>query len=100
MILFFTISAVINVITSISLAIFVYFQNPEKKLNRYFSLFAISVAFWSMGYFAWQTARDAETALIWLRVLMLGAIFIPIFYFLFVVTLLKLSHKLLALLVG
>ena len=100
MILFFTISAVINVITSISLAIFVYFQNPEKKLNRYFSLFAISVAFWSMGYFAWQTARDAETALIWLRVLMLGAIFIPIFYFHFVVTLLKLSQKMRALLVG
>src|SRR3989338_5481320 len=98
--LFFIISAVINAVTSISLGIFVYFQNPKKKLNLYFSLFAISVAFWSMGYFAWQTAKDAGTAMAWLRVLMTGAVFIPIFYFHFVVTLVELSRKLRTLLIG
>lgn len=98
--LFFIISAVINAITSISLGIFVYFQNPRKKLNLYFSLFAISVALWSMGYFAWQTAKDAETAVIWLRVLMAGAVFIPVSYFHFVVTLVELSRRLRTLLIG
>lgn len=98
--LFFILSAVINAITSVSLAIFVYFQNPKEKLNQYFSLFAISVALWSTGYFAWQTSRDAETATIWLRILMAGASFIPIFYFHFVTILLKLSQKLRIFLIG
>ncbi|MBI1971574.1 MAG: hypothetical protein HYS52_01890 [Candidatus Wildermuthbacteria bacterium] len=92
--LFFSISALVNAITSISLGIFVYFQNPKKELNRYFGLFAISVALWSTGYFAWQNARDVETAIILIRILMSGAILIPVFYFHFVITLVGLTQKL------
>jgi two-component system nitrogen regulation sensor histidine kinase GlnL len=38
----------------------------------------LSLAVWSCGYFFWQVSDTAEEALFWVRVLMAGAIFIPV----------------------
>lgn len=64
-------------------------RNPKAILNKSFSYFAFSVAFWSYCYFFWQISDNANNALFWCRVLMTGAIFIPSTFFHFSVTLIK-----------
>ncbi|MDP3244455.1 MAG: ATP-binding protein [bacterium] len=70
--------------TSIILGFFVYLKDYKAKMNRTFTLFCFSVAFWSAGYYLWQISIEGEEALFWSRVLMAGATFIPIFYLHFV----------------
>jgi len=81
---FYALIALINAITSLVLGVFVYSHDRRSGVNRYFGLFALSVAFWSIGYFFWQVAREHESALFWVRTLMAGAILIPVFYFHFI----------------
>ncbi|MEK9135463.1 MAG: ATP-binding protein [Patescibacteria group bacterium] len=91
--LFYLISSIVNTVTSIILGTFVYFQNRRSNTNKYFGLFAFSVAFWSTGYFFWHLAPEQNAALFWLRMLMAGAVFVPIFYFHFIASLLDLTKK-------
>jgi signal transduction histidine kinase len=86
-------SALVNALTSLILGFLVFFRNTKNKVNITFSLFAFSVAFWSIGYYFWQVATEEVTALFWTSFLMAGAIFIPIFYFHFVLALLDLTKK-------
>lgn len=90
---FFPFSASVNAFTSFILGLFVYFKNKKSLLNRTFTFFAFSVGFWSFGYFFWQIAGDSKTALLWTRILMAGAIFIPISYFHFVIYLLNIYKE-------
>lgn len=75
--IFYPITAIINAITSTIVCIIVIAKNPKSQLNRSFSYFALSVAFWSYCYFLWQLSDNAGDALFWCRALMAGAIFIP-----------------------
>jgi len=85
---FLVITGLINAIASTIFGSFVFLKNRKAKINQAFALFCLSVAVWSYAYFFWQIASNATEALIWLRVLMGGAIFIPIFYFHFALRLL------------
>lgn len=89
---FYAISALINFITAISLAIFVIYKDRKAK-NLTFFIFCFFVAFWSFAYYLWQISTDSETALFWARALMAGAIFIPIAYLQFVYALLDILEK-------
>lgn len=89
----YQLTALINAATSILLGIFVYFQDRKSTANKYFSLFAFSVAFWSIAYIFWQQEQDRQSALWFIRIAMIGAIFIPVFYFHFVASLVKLADK-------
>jgi len=91
--LFYAITGLINAITSIILSIFVYFKNRKATLNKNFALFALATAVWSFSYFFWQIAKDFQSALFWSRGLMMGAIFIPVCYFHFVLSLLDLYRE-------
>jgi two-component system NtrC family sensor kinase len=44
-------------------------------------MFCLSVSLWSYFYFAWQQTESQELALLFVRLLMAGAILIPIVYF-------------------
>ena len=85
--IFYAIVALINAITSTILGLFVYFKNRKAKTNRAFALFCLSVAVWSYAYYFWQIADNANEALFWLRGLMMGAIFISISFFYFILRL-------------
>src|SRR3989344_4468660 len=76
---FFALSGLINAITSTILGLFV-FAKKKSNINVSFSLFALSVAFWSYAYFFWQIARVETAAIIWSKILTVGSIFIPLFY--------------------
>ncbi|TSC53306.1 MAG: hypothetical protein LiPW39_345 [Parcubacteria group bacterium LiPW_39] len=90
---FFALSALINGLTSLVLAIFVFLKNRKSAVNKTFTLFCLSAAAWSLPYFFWQISKDADSALFWSRALMAGAIFIPVFYLHFVLTFLEVAGK-------
>lgn len=75
---FFAISGLLNGLAAIGLASFVYFRAPKDPRHWTFGLFGISTALWSFGYFTWQISDSEVYALLNLRILMAGAIFIPI----------------------
>ena len=74
----FAISGLLNGLAAIGLASFIYFRSPRDPRHWTFGLFGISTALWSFGYFAWQISDSETYALFNLRLLMAGAIFIPI----------------------
>ncbi|MEX2491117.1 MAG: histidine kinase N-terminal 7TM domain-containing protein [Nitrospirales bacterium] len=74
----FAISGLLNGLAAIGLAAFIYFRSPRDPRHWTFGLFGISTAIWSFGYFAWQISESETFALFNLRLLMAGAIFIPI----------------------
>ncbi|MEE8638711.1 MAG: ATP-binding protein [Candidatus Margulisiibacteriota bacterium] len=90
---YFAFSALVNGLTSISLGIYALKKGFRSPLNRYYSIFAFSVFFWSFGYFFWQLSTDPGSALFWSRVLMAGAILIPVAYFNFSLWLTNKYHE-------
>jgi len=93
MINFFALSGLFNFISSLFLGIFTYLKARKQYPANPFVLYFLSVAFWSFGYFFWQISNNYNSALFWSRVLMVGAIFIPIFYFHFIISFLNLIKK-------
>jgi len=79
--------AIINAIFASILGLYVYFKNRKRLVNKIFGFFCLSISIWSYGYFFWQLSLEKSLALFWCRVLMGGAIFIPITYLHFIVTL-------------
>ena len=75
---FYALSALINAITTALLGTFVYCKDRTKPVNRNFALFYLCLSAWSYAYFIWQISTVESTALFWCRVLMVGAIFIPV----------------------
>src|SRR3989344_1711357 len=82
---YYAFSALLNFLTSFILGIFLLSKNKANPINYTFCIFALSVAFWSLGYFIWQIFTDSsEEALFWTRILMIGAIYTPITYLNFI----------------
>ena len=77
---FFAISGLLNGLAATSLAWLVYSRSPQNPRHWTYGLLGLSIAIWSFGYFAWQTADTASMALLFCRLLMCGAIFIPLTY--------------------
>jgi len=89
----FAVSGLINTISVFALGSIVYFKNRKKEINIRYALFCFFVAFWSFSYFFWQNSQDRNSALLWSRYFMAGAIFIPICFLHFVLLLLDLYEK-------
>lgn len=88
MILYCILTSAINAFASLVLAWAVYSRKPRLPANILFGWFALSATFWSAFYFMWQTAANAESALLFVKLLTAGAIVIPVAYFHFVARLL------------
>ncbi len=86
---YFSISALINAVTSLGLGCFILLSNRKERVAKYLVYFCFSVAAWSIPYFLWQIADTAEMAYFWSRILMFGAIFTSIAYFHLVLVFLK-----------
>jgi signal transduction histidine kinase len=84
---FYAFSAFINMVVGIGVGFFIYTQDRKSPLNRTFFLFALAVAAWSTGYVFWQLSSDAASAIFYVRVLMIGAIFTAPAYLHFVLVL-------------
>ena len=85
---FYAITGIINAFFALSFGLFIFLKNRKINTNKIFSLLCFAIAFWSIFYFFWLTANNYSDALFYSRLLMIGAIFIPIIYlhFLFELT--------------
>ncbi len=84
MITYLIISSFLNFLGALLLAFAVVLRGRKNRLNLRFGVFAWSIAAWSAGYFLWQISKDAERALLFSRVLMIGAYFVPVTFLHFV----------------
>ncbi|MCD6149733.1 hypothetical protein J7J13_03045 [bacterium] len=90
---YYSISAFINFLVSFLLGIFVLHKNRKEKLNRILSFWCFTVAFWSFFYFIWQIETKEQMALLWTRLLMLGAVWVPVAFLQTVVIFLKIEKE-------
>lgn len=77
----FAISGVINALVAIGFGFLVILKNWREKVNWLFFLMTVSLFVWGAGYWQWQLADNYTDALFWIRVLSIGSLFIPIFFF-------------------
>jgi len=77
---FYALSGLLNGVAATALGYFVFSQSPENPKHRTYGLYCLSIAVWSYFYSAWQLAYTHDLALLCTRLLMAGAIFIPITY--------------------
>ena len=73
---------------------FSYLRNRKELMNKLFALLSLAFAMWSYTWFALLLTRENEQiAFLWARLLNIGAIFITIFYFHWVLSILDLHKK-------
>lgn len=89
----YALSGLINSIIAFSIGVLVFARNKTENANRTFSLFALSVALWSFGYWLWLSANDKESALFWIKFFTAASIFVPLLYFLWIGFLLNLKDR-------
>lgn len=89
--LYYTLSGVINAVTSTILGLIVYSRNKKSPLNRSFALFCLAVATWSWAYIFWPEAPDRTTTLLAFQALHVGAILVPVSYYRFTIVFLGLD---------
>ncbi len=89
--LFYVITGLINGITSVVLGWFILRRRFHSKISIVFALVCFVMAIWSFGYFFWMMSDSYEMALFWVRVLMAGAIFIPVTFLHFIILFLEID---------
>lgn len=83
----FAVSALVNGIVSITFGILVISKNWRDRMNQIFFLMTIALAVWSFSYWQWQLSTDYDTAMMWVKILSIGSLFIPIFFYHWVIKL-------------
>jgi signal transduction histidine kinase len=78
---FFLFSALLNVVTSGLVCLFVIFNNPKTKTNRYFTFYALSIAMWAIFQLSWISAIYKSDALLYMQIALTFALFIPPTFF-------------------
>lgn len=73
-------SGLVSFGVNIFLGIFVYLQNRQNVLHRFFAIFALSVGGWSVGSSIDNLIADERVALQMLRVCYISASFLPTFF--------------------
>ena len=81
---FFIFSALLNAFVAGLLGIEVYLKNKKEIINKLFFAMSFAVVLWSLSYWQWMASMkttDASLTLFWVRLLAISSLFIPIFYF-------------------
>jgi len=91
--LYFAFSALFNGIVSIFLGFLIFFRNTKSSINRSFALFCFGAAIWSFPYILWPLSDSREIRLLSFQLLHIGACYVSIFYFHFVVSWLGIYKK-------
>src|SRR5262249_6084387 len=95
---FFSFGGLVNGLSAALLGLFVFSRKPHDIRHQTYAIFCFCLTVWSYSYFRWLISDNAADALLWSRVLMAGAIFIPPTAFHHLVRLLdkKISHVFIA----
>lgn len=73
---FYAFSALVNSITFVFVAFALLMKKNKPRAATYFLFFTLSTLAWSVPYIFWQTSANYGQALFWVKMLMLGAIFV------------------------
>lgn len=87
------VGALINWVTSLSLGVFVLWNNPRQLRNRMYFNLGFWVAFFSFGYFFWQLSATHASAVFWFRLLFTGIVFINVAFLHFVFAFLERTRE-------
>ena len=85
---FHAFSGLLNGLAATISGIIVYAKNPTDPRHQAYGMYALAAAIWGYGYWAWQISSSHDSALFYVRLLMVGAIFLPVAYLWHVLTLL------------
>lgn len=77
-------TALINLITSSTIGVFVLIKNPKEKRNRAFFYGCCAIAFFNLSYFFWQISDNEAGALFWVKFLITGFMIITVMFLHFV----------------
>ena len=89
----FKLGFLIGGLTSLFLAVFIYFQNRKETINRLYAGLSACSAIWSLGFLGMISTSFRDAAVFWRWFMEAGSIFIPAFWFHFVFTFLSLNKK-------
>jgi len=90
---FFVTSTLVTAITSLLFGLFVWRRRKNSLVNVLWACVCFGVFIWEIGLFLELIAQNELEALIFNKLLYVGAILIPIFYYHFVTALLEISKK-------
>jgi signal transduction histidine kinase len=77
---YYSISALINCLASLTLGVFVLLAKRRHPVGYTFAIYAFSMGIWSFCYFFWQISLNESEAYFWLRGVVAFAIYIAIAY--------------------
>ncbi len=77
----------ISFVTGAMGAVFVFFHKPRNSLKATWSLYSLGISLWGGGIFQFLMMDDAKVLLILSRAINLSSLFIPMFFFHFVLLL-------------
>ena len=80
----YIISSAITGTFSICLGIFIYFKKRESTVNKTFMLMSLSISVWAWSLFGRDMTDEKTTALFFVRLCYVGAIFVPALFFHFI----------------
>lgn len=89
----YVITAWITTLIATCVGLLAFFKNSKSKVNKKWMLMSISIAFWSLFLGFMFNSKDALSGLRYSRLLMLGANFIPITFYDFVLSLIGREDK-------
>lgn len=89
---FYAFSGLLNGLAATISGLIVYAKNPRNPKHQAYGLYCLAAAVWGYGYWAWQLSSSHDLALFFVRLLMVGAIFLPVTYLWHVLTLLENVH--------
>jgi signal transduction histidine kinase len=87
------ISNILILITSLSMAVFVYAKGYKYRLARIWSVFAICVALYGYGAYMVSVADDAASAIFWWQISYIGVILMPFIFICFVYEFLNIKRQ-------
>ncbi len=93
MITFNIIGCLVNSVTSLFLALLIYYKNPNNNINKRYAIFGLNVSFWSIAYLFWHFSKNESQGLFFVQLLLVGAMCIPVTFMHFVIEFLGLSKQ-------
>jgi len=89
----FSITTLLTSISSLFLGVFVIYRDIKSKQNFLWGMVSLSATIWSFGLYQIINSNSEAEAIFWNKILYLGAIFIPIFYYHFICSFLNSEKK-------
>jgi len=77
----YAISGLINAITAVSLGLLVLAKGWKLRINQLFVCMTFSYSIWSISYWRWLSSHELFGASFWGHLTSLGSVFVPIFFF-------------------